>query len=75
METVLQSPVILITNGVRGVGAATARLAAARRSDVAISFVSNEPATLAVSDYKRDTLSGLPLCIRRSLSLRLVRYV
>jgi NAD(P)-dependent dehydrogenase (short-subunit alcohol dehydrogenase family) len=49
MDTVPQAPLILITGGGRGVGAATARLAAARGYDVAISFVSNESAALAVA--------------------------
>ena len=49
MDTVSQAPVILITGGSRGVGAATARLAAAQGYDVAISFVSNEAAALAVA--------------------------
>lgn len=49
MDTVFQAPVILITGGSRGVGAATARLAAAQGYDVAISFVSNEAAALAVA--------------------------
>ncbi|MEZ2409296.1 SDR family oxidoreductase [Bosea sp. RCC_152_1] len=49
MDTVSQAPVILITGGSRGVGAATARLAAAQGYDVAISFVSNEGAALAVA--------------------------
>ena len=49
MDAVPQAPVILIAGGGRGVGAATARLAAAQGYDVAISFVSNEPAALAVA--------------------------
>jgi NAD(P)-dependent dehydrogenase (short-subunit alcohol dehydrogenase family) len=49
MNTVSQSPVILITGGSRGVGAATARLAAAQGYDVAISYVSNEAAAHAVA--------------------------
>jgi len=49
MDTVSQAPLILITGGGRGIGAATARLAAARGYDVAISFVSNESAALAVA--------------------------
>lgn len=42
------APLILITGGSRGVGAATARLAATRGYDVAISFVSDETAAQAV---------------------------
>ena len=49
MNSVSQSPVILITGGSRGVGAATARLAAAQGYDVAISYISNESAALAVA--------------------------
>ncbi len=49
MDNVPEARVILITGGGRGMGAATARLAAARGYDVAISFVSNEPAALAVA--------------------------
>lgn len=49
MDTVSQAPLILITGGGRGVGAATARLAAAQGYDVAISFVANEPAARAVA--------------------------
>ncbi len=48
MDKVTKAPLILITGGSRGVGAATARLAAARGYDVAISYVANEPAALAV---------------------------
>ncbi|WP_238926288.1 SDR family oxidoreductase [Achromobacter xylosoxidans] len=44
-----QPPVILITGGSRGVGAATARLAAAQGYDVAISYVANEAAAQAVA--------------------------
>jgi NAD(P)-dependent dehydrogenase (short-subunit alcohol dehydrogenase family) len=44
----MSTPLILITGGSRGVGAATARLAAARGYDVAISYVSNEAAAQAV---------------------------
>jgi NAD(P)-dependent dehydrogenase (short-subunit alcohol dehydrogenase family) len=43
-----QAPVILITGGGRGVGAATARLAAAQGYDVAVSFVADEASALAV---------------------------
>ena len=49
MNTLSQAPLILITGGSRGVGAATARLAAAQGYDVAISFVSDETAALAVA--------------------------
>jgi NAD(P)-dependent dehydrogenase (short-subunit alcohol dehydrogenase family) len=49
MNTPSQTPLILITGGGRGIGAATARLAAAQGYDVAISFVSNEAAALAVA--------------------------
>jgi NAD(P)-dependent dehydrogenase (short-subunit alcohol dehydrogenase family) len=49
MDTVMQAPLILITGGSRGVGAATARLAAAQGYDVAISFVSDEVAALGVA--------------------------
>jgi NAD(P)-dependent dehydrogenase (short-subunit alcohol dehydrogenase family) len=48
MNTISQAPVILITGGSRGVGAATARLAAVQGYDVAISYVTNEAAALAV---------------------------
>lgn len=50
MSTLPQAPVILITGGSRGVGAATARLAAARGYDVAISYVSDQAAALAVAN-------------------------
>jgi NAD(P)-dependent dehydrogenase (short-subunit alcohol dehydrogenase family) len=43
------SPLILITGGSRGIGAATARLAAAQGYDVAISFAADEAAALAVA--------------------------
>lgn len=49
MDIVPQAPLILITGGSRGVGAATARLAAEHGYDVAISFMSNESAALAVA--------------------------
>lgn len=49
MNTVSEAPLILITGGGRGVGAATARLAAAQGYDVAISFMSNEAAALSVA--------------------------
>lgn len=49
MKTVPPAPLILITGGSRGIGAATARLAAAQGYDVALSFVSNESAARAVA--------------------------
>lgn len=49
MVNVSQAPLILITGGSRGVGAATARLAAAQGYDVAISYVANESAALTVA--------------------------
>ncbi|HEY0331117.1 MAG TPA: SDR family oxidoreductase [Rhodopseudomonas sp.] len=49
MQASTQAPLILITGGGRGVGAATARLAAAQGYDVALSFVSNEAAARAVA--------------------------
>ena len=49
MDTVAQAPLGLITGGGRGIGAAPARLAAAQGYDVAVSFVSDEPAALAVA--------------------------
>ena len=48
MHAASQAPLILITGGSRGVGAATARLAAAQGYDVALSFISNESAARAV---------------------------
>jgi NAD(P)-dependent dehydrogenase (short-subunit alcohol dehydrogenase family) len=63
MDTVPQAPLILITGGGRGVGAATARLAAAQGYDVAISFVSNESAALAAA-------ADVEAVGRRALSLR-----
>jgi NAD(P)-dependent dehydrogenase (short-subunit alcohol dehydrogenase family) len=62
METIPQAPVMLITGGSRGVGAATARLAAAQGYDVAISFVSNESAAHAVAaDVETMGLRALPV--------------
>ncbi|MEJ2801560.1 NAD(P)-dependent dehydrogenase (short-subunit alcohol dehydrogenase family) [Comamonas sp. BIGb0124] len=57
-----QAPVILITGGSRGVGAATARLAAAQGYDVAISFVANESAARSVaSDVEALGRRALPV--------------
>ncbi|MES5047049.1 SDR family oxidoreductase [Rhizobium nepotum] len=62
MNTVSDAPLVLITGGGRGVGAATARLAAAQGYDVAISFVSNEAAALAVAaDVEAAGRRALPL--------------
>lgn len=62
MDAVSETKLMLITGGSRGVGAATARLAAARGYDVAISYVSNEAAALAVAaDVKASGGRALPL--------------
>jgi NAD(P)-dependent dehydrogenase (short-subunit alcohol dehydrogenase family) len=62
MNTESQAPVILITGGSRGVGAATARLAAAQGYDVAISYISNEAAALTVAaDVEAAGRRALPL--------------
>lgn len=53
MSTETQAPVILITGGSRGMGAATARLAAARGYDVALSYLISESAAQAVTDDVR----------------------
>lgn len=50
MDADSQTPLILITGGSRGVGAATARLAATQGYDVAFSYVSNAAAARAVAD-------------------------
>lgn len=63
MNSVLQAPLILITGGGRGVGAATARLAAARGYDVAISYVSDEAAALGV-------VAHVQVAGRRALAIR-----
>lgn len=62
MNTVSPAPVILITGGSRGMGAATARLAAAQGYDVAISYVLDESAALAVaSDVEAAGRRALPV--------------
>lgn len=48
MQNASVTPVILITGASRGIGAATARLAAIEGYDVAISFINDETAALAV---------------------------
>jgi NAD(P)-dependent dehydrogenase (short-subunit alcohol dehydrogenase family) len=47
------APVLLITGASRGIGAATAKLAAARGYDVAINYVRDESAANAVADAVR----------------------
>lgn len=49
MNAISQAPLILVTGGSRGVGAATARLAAQQGYDVAISFVADEAAARRVA--------------------------
>lgn len=49
MNIISQKPLMLITGGSRGVGAATARLAAAKGYDVVITFVSNKVAAHALT--------------------------
>lgn len=49
MGTLSNGKTILVTGGSRGIGAATARLAATQGYNVALSFVSNEAAALAVA--------------------------
>lgn len=49
MAMIASEPIILVTGGSRGIGAATARLAAAHGYNVVISFVSNEAAAAAVA--------------------------
>ena len=63
MNAVSHTPLILVTGGGRGVGAATARLAAQQGYDVAISFVADESAACRVAaDVER---AG-----RRALAMR-----
>jgi NAD(P)-dependent dehydrogenase (short-subunit alcohol dehydrogenase family) len=63
MNTNPEPPLILITGGSRGVGAATARLAAAKGYNVALSFASNESAALSVA-------SDVEAAGRRALAVR-----
>jgi NAD(P)-dependent dehydrogenase (short-subunit alcohol dehydrogenase family) len=63
MNTRSPAPLILITGGSRGVGAATARLAAAQGYDVAISFIAGESAALAV-------ISDIEALGRKALAMR-----
>lgn len=62
MTTNSQAPLILITGGSRGVGAATARLAAARGYDVMISYVSDQTtAASVVADIEAIGRRGLAM--------------
>ncbi|NYE23886.1 SDR family oxidoreductase [Pigmentiphaga litoralis] len=62
MDKTLDAPLILITGGSRGVGAATARIAAQRGYDVAISYVSNDDAARAVvADVEEAGQRGLAI--------------
>ncbi|MCS4246190.1 MULTISPECIES: SDR family oxidoreductase [unclassified Pseudomonas] len=63
MNTLTQPPIILITGGSRGVGAATARLAASRGYDVAISYVRDESAA-------RSVVTDVQALGRRALAIR-----
>lgn len=63
MPSTPRTPVILITGGSRGVGAATARLAAAQGYDVVISYVANEAAA-------RKVVSDVEALGRRALAVR-----
>jgi len=49
----MSAPVILVTGGSRGIGAATARLAAKRGYDVALTYVRDESAAARVTDEIR----------------------
>lgn len=54
------APILLVTGGSRGLGAATARLAAARGFDVAVNYVSNRAAADAVvADVKAAGRRGI----------------
>ena len=63
MATGPSAPLILITGGSRGVGAATARLAAAQGYDVVISYINNEAAALGV-------VADVQALGRRALAIR-----
>lgn len=63
MTTPTQAPLILITGGSRGIGAATARLAAAQGYDVALSYVSDEAAAASV-------VADIEAAGRRGLAVR-----
>ena len=62
MASSSQAPLILITGGSRGVGAATARLAAARGYDVAISYIHDQASAEAVAaDVRAFGRKALPM--------------
>lgn len=63
MNNVSNMPLMLITGGSRGIGAATVRLAAERGYDIAFSYASNESAALAV-------VAGVKALGRRVLAAR-----
>ena len=48
-----ERPIVLVTGGSRGIGAATARLAAGRGFDVAVNYQANEAAARAVAEACR----------------------
>ena len=63
MDAIPHAPVMVITGASRGIGAATARLAATRGYDVVISYVSNEAAAQAVAQEVRAAgRQALPVC-------------
>lgn len=62
MNDISSAPLILITGGSRGVGAATARLAAAQAYDVAISFLSRKAeADAVIADVEDAGRRGLAI--------------
>lgn len=63
MTTDSRAPLILITGGSRGVGAATARVAAARGYDVVLSYVSDQTAAASV-------VADIEAAGRRGLAVR-----
>ncbi|HET6263813.1 MAG TPA: SDR family NAD(P)-dependent oxidoreductase, partial [Usitatibacter sp.] len=59
--------VIIVTGGGRGIGAATARLAAQRGFAVCVNFVANERSAHAVVDAIRD-VEGRAIAVRADVS-------
>jgi NAD(P)-dependent dehydrogenase (short-subunit alcohol dehydrogenase family) len=59
--------VMIVTGGSRGIGAATARLAAERGYAVCVNFVSNERAALAIVDESRDR-DGRAIAVRADVA-------